>query len=110
MCCKSHHAVAAAGQPVDLAEGTAIDGRSVWRWNAAAPRSLNRVCDASSVCRMLRPAGGRIFELLLAAVWRCIEQHARIAVMLGATRVRRIGVKHVVTACEEDAQPVLFAE
>src|SRR5262245_9347139 len=77
---------------------------------SAAPRSLNRVCDASSVCRMLRPAGGRIFELLLAAVGRCIEQHARIAVMLGATRVRRIGVKHLVTACEEDAQPMLFAE
>jgi len=29
MCCKSHHAVSAAGQPVDLAEGTAIHGRSL---------------------------------------------------------------------------------
>src|SRR5262245_38097817 len=74
------------------------------------PQATVAACAVSSVCRMLRPTGRRIFELFLAAIWRCIEQHARIAVMLGAARVRRIGVQHVVAEPEEDAQSVLLAE
>src|ERR1041384_4065507 len=59
---------------------------------------------------MLRPAGWRIFEILLAPVWRCIEQRARIAVWLGATRIGRVSMEHLVANPEEHAQPMLLAE
>src|SRR5205823_5888469 len=58
---------------------------------------------------LLRPAGGRIFKILLASPRRDVEQRAGVGQRFGTARVTRPGVEDVIAELEEHAQPMLLA-
>jgi hypothetical protein len=51
----------------------------------------------------LGPSRRRVFKILLASVGRCIEKAVGVGQRFSATRVRRIGVKKIITQTKEYA-------
>src|SRR6185437_8012911 len=64
---------------------------------------------ALAVGRPLRPAGGRILEVLLPSIGRPIEEAVCIGHAFDAARVSRIGVKNIWLHAKENTQPVSLA-
>jgi hypothetical protein len=67
-----------------------------------AQRLIRTVKDLA-VRLFLGPSWRGVFKILLASVGRCIKKAVRVGKRFSATRVRRVGVKKIITQTKEYA-------